>query len=126
MLFRSIVGSLPPIQPLIQTGKLRPLAVTTGKRWYALPQVPTMGETVPGYEVELWFGVMAPRSFPAPALERINSTVNAFLQDADMKKNLDAQGMLGTGGTPQAYGERIRRDYERWNRVVKEAQIKAE
>jgi tripartite-type tricarboxylate transporter receptor subunit TctC len=121
-----IVGSLPPMQPLIQTGRMRALAVTTRKRWYALPDVPTMGETLPGYEVELWFGVMAPRGTPPAIVERLNATVNKFLQEADMKKNLDQQGMIATGGTPQAYGERIRREYERWVKVVNEAGIKPE
>jgi tripartite-type tricarboxylate transporter receptor subunit TctC len=121
-----IVGSLPPIQPLIQTGRLRALAVTTAKRWFALPNVPTMGETLPGYEVELWFGVMAPRGTPPAIVERLNATVNKFLQDADMKKNLDQQGMIPTGGTAQKYGERIRADYARWVKVVDSAGIKAE
>ena len=121
-----IVGSLPPIQPLIQTGRLRALAVTTSKRWFALPDVPTMGETLPGYEVELWFGVMAPRGTPPAIVERLNATVNKFLQDADMKKNLDQQGMIPTGGTAQKYGERIRADYARWVKVVDSAGIKPE
>jgi tripartite-type tricarboxylate transporter receptor subunit TctC len=121
-----IVGSLPPIQPLIQSGRLRALAVTTAKRWFALPDVPTMAETLPGYEVELWFGVMAPRGTPPAIVERLNATVNKFLQDADMKKNLDQQGMIPTGGTPQKYGERIRADYARWVKVVDSAGIKAE
>ena len=121
-----IVGSLPPIQPLIQTGRLRALAVTTAKRWFALPEVPTMGETLPGYEVELWFGVMAPRGTPPAVVDRLNATVNRFLQDADMKRNLDQQGMIATGGTAQKYGERIRADYARWVKVVDTAGIKAE
>ncbi len=121
-----IVGSLPPMQPLIQTGRMRALAVTTAKRWYTLPDVPTMGETLPGYEVELWFGVMAPRGTPPAIVERLNATVNKFLQEADMKKNLDQQGMIATGGTPQAYGDRIRREYARWVRIVDEAGIKGE
>ncbi len=121
-----IVGSLPPMTPLIQAGRLRALAVTTAKRWYSLPEVPTMGETLPGYEVELWFGLMTPRGTPPAIVERLNATVNKFLQDADMKKNLDQQGMIPTGGTPQIYGERIRREYERWVKVVDAAGIKVE
>jgi tripartite-type tricarboxylate transporter receptor subunit TctC len=121
-----IVGSLPPIQPLIQTGRLRALAVTTSKRWFALPDVPTMGETLPGYEVELWFGVMAPRGTPPAIIDKLNATVNKFLQDADMKKNLDQQGMIPTGGTAQKYGERIRAEYARWVKVVDTAGIKPE
>jgi tripartite-type tricarboxylate transporter receptor subunit TctC len=121
-----IVGSLLPTVPFFQTGKLRPLAVTTAKRWYSLPDVPTMAETLPGYEVELWFGVMAPKGTPPATIERLNAEVNRFLQEPEMKKNLDAQGMIPSGGTPEKFGQRIRKDYERWLRVVKEAGIKAE
>jgi tripartite-type tricarboxylate transporter receptor subunit TctC len=121
-----IVGSLLPTLPYFQNGKLRPLAVTTAKRWYSLPDVPTMAETLPGYEVELWFGVMAPKSTPPAMIERLNAAVNKFLQEPEMKKNLDAQGMIPSGGTPEKFGQRIRKDYERWLRVVKEAGIKAE
>jgi tripartite-type tricarboxylate transporter receptor subunit TctC len=121
-----IVGSLLPTLPYFQNGKLRPLAVTTAKRWYSLPDVPTMAETLPGYEVELWFGVMAPKGTPPTMIERLNTGVNKFLQEPEMKKNLDAQGMIPSGGTPEKFGQRIRKDYERWLRVVKEAGIKAE
>ena len=121
-----IVGSLLPTVPHFKTGKLRPLAVTTAKPWYSLPDVPTLGDTLPGYEVELWFGVMAPKGTPRPILDRLNATVNKFLQEPDMKKNLDAQGMAPSGGTPEKFDKRIRGDYERWVKVVKEANIKIE
>jgi len=121
-----IVGSLLPTFPHIQSGKLRPLAVTTAKRWYSLPSVPTLSETLSGYEVELWFGAMAPKNTPRPVVEKLNATVNRFLQDADMKKNLEAQGMVPSGGTPERFGARIRKDYDRWVKVVREQNIKAE
>jgi tripartite-type tricarboxylate transporter receptor subunit TctC len=119
-----IVGSLLPTLPHIQSGKLRALAVTTAKRWYSLPDIPPLNETLPGYEVELWFGVMAPRGTPPAVIDRLNAAVNRFLQDPDMKKNLEAQGMVASGGTPQRFGERIRKDYERWVKVVREQNIK--
>jgi len=121
-----IVGSLLPTLPHFPTGKLRPLAVTTAKRWYSLPEVPTLNETVRGYEVELWFGVMAPKGTPPAIIDRLNATVNKFLQEPDMKKNLEAQGMIPSGGTPEKFGERIRKDYDRWVKVVREQNIKAE
>jgi len=121
-----IVGSLLPVVPHFQTGRLRPLAVTTAKRWYSLPNVPTLAETLPGYEVELWFGTMAPRGTPQAVIDRLNAAVNKALEQPDLKKNLDAQGMVPTGGTPAKFGERIRKDYDRWVRVVKEAGIKVE
>jgi len=121
-----IVGSLLPTLPHIQSGKLRALAVTTSKRWYSLPNIPTLSDTLPGYEVELWFGVMAPRGTPPAVIDRLNAAVNRFLQESDMKKNLEAQGMVPSGGTPQRFGERIRKDYDRWVKVVREQNIKPE
>jgi tripartite-type tricarboxylate transporter receptor subunit TctC len=121
-----IVGSLLPTLPHFKTGRLRPLGVTTAKRWYALPDVPTVAETLPGYEVELWFGVMAPRGTPASVIETLNGALNKILKEPDMKKNLDLQGMVASGGTPQYFGERMRKDYDRWVRVVREAGIKPE
>jgi tripartite-type tricarboxylate transporter receptor subunit TctC len=121
-----IVGSLLPTTPHFKTGKLRPLAVTTTKRWYSLPDVPTLAEAVPGYEVELWFGVMVPKGTPRPVIDRLNGAINKFLQQPDMKKNLEAQGMVASGGTPEQFDKRIRGDYERWVKVVRDANIKIE
>ena len=121
-----IVGSLLPTVPHFETGKLRPLAVTTAKRWYSLPNVPTVAETLPGYEVELWFGVMAPRGTPQPIIDQLNAAVNKMVQEPEMKKNLDQQGMVPAGGPPSRFQDRIRKDYDRWVRVVKEAGIKPE
>jgi len=121
-----IVGSLLPTLPHIQSGKLRALAVTTSKRWYSLPNIPTLSDTLPGYEVELWFGVMAPRGTPPAVIDRLNAAVNRFLQEPDMKRNLEAQGMVPSGGTPQRFGERIRKDYDRWVKVVREQNIRPE
>ena len=119
-----IVGSLLPVVPHIKTGRLRALGVTTAKRWYSLPDVPAVSETVPGYEVVLWFGTMAPRGIPQPVMERLNGAINDILKMEDIKKNLESEGMQATGGAPQAFGERIRRDYERWSKLVVAADIK--
>ena len=121
-----IVGSLLPVTPHLSTGKLRGLAVTTDKRWHTLPNVPTVAETVPGYEVVLWFGTMAPRGTPQPVIERLNAAINKALGDPAVKKILEGDGMLPSGGTPQQFGERIRKDYDRWLRVVKETGLKPE
>jgi tripartite-type tricarboxylate transporter receptor subunit TctC len=121
-----IVGSLLPTTPHFKTGKLRPLAVTTTKRWYSLPDVPTLAEAVPGYEVELWFGVMVPKGTPRPVIDRLNGAINKMLQQPDMKKNLEAQGMVASGGTPEQFDKRIRGDYDRWVKVVRDANIRIE
>jgi len=119
-----IVGSLLPVTPHLSTGRLRGLAVTTAKRWHTVPNLPTIAETLPGYEVVLWFGTMAPRGVPQPIIERLNAGINKALQDPAVKKILETDGMIASGGTPQAFGDRIRKDYDRWTRVVKEAGIK--
>ncbi len=121
-----IVGSLLPVTPHLSSGRLRGLAVTTAKRWHTLPNLPTIGETVPGYEVVLWFGTMAPRGTPQPVIDTLNAGINKALQDPAVKKNLEGDGMLPSGGTPQQFGDRIRKDYDRWMKVVKETGLKPE
>jgi tripartite-type tricarboxylate transporter receptor subunit TctC len=121
-----IIGSLLPVTPQVAAGKLRALAVTTAKRWHTMPNVPTIAETVPGYEVVLWFGTMAPRGTPQPIIDQLNAAINKALQDPSIKKTLEQDGMMPSGGAPAAFGKRIRDDYERWTKVVKEANIKVE
>ena len=121
-----IVGSLLPMVPYIDAGRMRPLSVTTAKRWYSLPDIPTLGEVLPGYEVELSFGTLAPRGTPQAVIDAVNAAVNNALAQPDLKKSLEAQGMLGTGGPPQRYAERVRREFDKWSKLVREAGIKAE
>jgi len=119
-----IVGSLLPVTPHVKSGGLRALAVTTAKRWHTIPDIPTVAETVPGYEVVLWFGTMAPRGTPQPIIDTLNAGINKALQDPSVKKNLEGDGMIASGGAPAAFNDRIRKDYDRWTRVVKETGIK--
>ena len=121
-----IVGSLLPVVPHISTGKLRPIAVTTAKRWYTLPNVPTVAETLPGYEVELWFGAFVPKGTPPAVIDRLNATINKVIESPEVKKNLEKEGMVPTGGPPSRFNERVRRDYERWLKVVQAANLKPE
>jgi tripartite-type tricarboxylate transporter receptor subunit TctC len=121
-----IVGSLLPVTPHMKSGKLRGLAVTTTKRWHTVPELPTVAETVPGYEVVLWFGTMTPRGTPQPVIDRLNAAINKALGDPAVKKVLETDGMVASGGAPQQFTDRIRKDYERWDKVVKERGIKPE
>ena len=120
-----MVGSMLPVVPHIQGGRLRGLAVTTAKRWYSLQDIPAMSETVPGYAVELWFGAMVPSGTPAAVIQQINGVINKALQSPEMKKGLEKDGMIPTGGTPEKFGERINADYSNWIKVIKSANIKA-
>ena len=118
-----IIGSLLPVIPQLKAGKLRALGVTTEKRWHTLPDVPTIAETLPGYDVTLWFGTMAPRGIPQPVLDRLNGAINEALAQPDVKKRLEDDGMIPTGGAPKVLGDRMRKDYERWVKLVQEAKI---
>jgi len=121
-----MVGSLLGTIAHFQAGKLRALAVTSARRWHSQPQLPAVAETVPGYETEVWYGVWVPRGTPQPIIERLNAAVNRLLQEADIKKWLETQGMAASGGTAARLEERARKDYERWVRVVKASNIRIE
>jgi len=118
-----IVGSLLPIIPHMKSGKLRGMGVTTAKRWYSLPDLPAVSEALPGYEVVLWFGTMIPRGTPQPIIDRLNGALNEILQMDDIKTSLEREGMQATGGPPAAFDKRIRSDYARWVKLVKDANI---
>jgi tripartite-type tricarboxylate transporter receptor subunit TctC len=113
-----IVGSMLPTLPHVRSGRLHGLAVTTAERWPATPNFPTVAETYPGYDVELWFGMWAPKGTPAAVVARLNEAVNKALREPDVEKSLVAAGFRITGGTPQRFDERIRNDLARWNKVV--------
>ena len=116
-----ILGSLPGTVPHFKSGRLRALAVTSEMRWPTLRELPTVTETLPGYTLVTWYGVMAPRGTPARVIQMLNAEVNKILQASDVKKMFEAQGMAPTGGTVAKFDERIRTDHARWVRVVKEA-----
>ncbi len=116
-----ILGSLPGTVQHFQSGRLRALAVTSEKRWPTVPELPTVAETMPDYVLVTWYGVMAPRGTSARVIQTINAEVNKILATSEMKKFFDVQGMASTGGTVAIFNDRIRNDYARWVKVVKEA-----
>ncbi len=121
-----MVGSLLGTVNQFRSGKLRALAVTSAQRWYSLPEIPAVAETLPGYETVVWYGVWVPKGTPQPIVERLNATVNRILEDSDIKKWLDKQGMAASGGAPARLEGRAKKDYERWVKVVKERNIRIE
>jgi tripartite-type tricarboxylate transporter receptor subunit TctC len=110
----------------IRAGRLRPLAVTTASRSEALPDIPTIGEFVPGYEASAWFGVGAPKSTPAEIIDKLNKEVNAALADARVRARLAGLGSVPMPMTPAEFGKFIGDETEKWGKVVKFAGIKAE
>ena len=121
-----MMTGLLPVSQHIAAGKLRAIAVSTGQRWPAQPQIPALAETVPGFDVESWFAFVAPKGTPAAVISRLNAEMNKMLQDADLRKMFDAQGMAVAGGTPEDVDRRMRGEHDRWGRIIREANIKIE
>jgi tripartite-type tricarboxylate transporter receptor subunit TctC len=110
----------------IRAGQLRALAVTTLKRSDALPGVPTVAETVPGFEASSWFGIAAPKGTPADIVALINRETNAGLADPTIKARLDDMGGMALTGSPADFGKLIADETEKWGKVIRDAGIKAE
>jgi tripartite-type tricarboxylate transporter receptor subunit TctC len=108
----------------IRAGNLRALAVTTGTRSEALPDIPTVGDFLPGYEATAWYGVGAPRSTPVEIVGRLNKEINAGLVDPKMKARLADLGSEGMPMTPAEFGKFVVDETEKWGKVVKFAGMK--
>jgi tripartite-type tricarboxylate transporter receptor subunit TctC len=114
-----LFDNMPSSVEYIKAGKLRPLAVTTAARSDALPGVPTVAETVPGYEASAWFGLGAPRGTPPEIVDTLNAAVNAGLADPKLKTRLADLGGSMLVGTPADFGKIIAEETEKWAKVVK-------
>ena len=117
---------LPSSLNFIQTGKLRALAVTSATRQAALPDVPTVGEFVPGYEGTAWFGIGAPKNTPKEIVDKLNQEINAGLADPKLKARLEELGGVPMSMTPADFGKFITDETEKWGKVVKFADLKVE
>lgn len=118
---RLTISSAVPLSPQVKIGKLRGLAVTSPKRSPSFPELPAIAETVPGYEVVNWFGILAPAGTPRGIVARINKELNAALASPALRERLAAQGADVVGGTPEDFAKVIRSDFAKWARVVKES-----
>jgi tripartite-type tricarboxylate transporter receptor subunit TctC len=110
----------------IRAGRLRALAVTTATRAEALPDVPTVGEFVPGYEASLWQGIGAPKSTPPEIVDKLNREINAALADPKIKARLADLGSTPLAQSPGEFAKLIAADTEKWGNVIRAANIKAE
>jgi tripartite-type tricarboxylate transporter receptor subunit TctC len=108
----------------IRAGKLRPLAVTTATRWETLPDLPTVGEFLPGFEASAWGGLGAPRNTPAKIIDTLNKEINVALADPTMKARLADLGGAVLAGSPADFGKLIVDETEKWGKVIKFAGIK--
>ena len=120
-----IFSPMPASIEYIRTGTLRPLAVTTGQRSEALPEVPTVGDFVPGYETSAFYGLGVPRNAPPEIVNKLNNEINAALIDTRMKRRLADLGGTPLLGSPADFGKIIVNEAEKWAKVVKFAGIKA-
>jgi tripartite-type tricarboxylate transporter receptor subunit TctC len=119
-------GPLPSSIEYVRTGKLRALAVTTATRSPMLADIPALSETLPGYEASTWFGVGAPRNTPVEVIDKLNKEINAGLTDPKMKSRLADLGGSALAGSPANFGKLIAEETQKWAKVVRAANIKAE
>jgi tripartite-type tricarboxylate transporter receptor subunit TctC len=116
--------SMPSVIEYIRAGRLRALAVTTATRSEALPDIPTVGEFLPGYEGGIWYGLGAPKATPAEIVDKLNKEVNAALDDPKMKARLADLGGTPLPGSPVQFGKLIAEETEKWGKVIRAANIK--
>lgn len=121
------VLSVLQVMPQVEAKQLKPLAVTSKGRVEAWPDVPSIAEAgVPGYEAELWFGVIAPAGTPAAVVDRLNREINRFIRSDFMQKRLATQGARAIGSSRDEFAAFMRVEQEKWGKLLKEIQIKAE
>jgi tripartite-type tricarboxylate transporter receptor subunit TctC len=120
VVFDNIPGSIGHIR----SGKVRALGVTGAKRVAAIPDVPTIGETVPGYEVSIWYGIAAPRGTPPEIVEKLNQAVNVVLADPKLQVRLAELGGEPMPMTPAEFGKLVADETEKWAKVIQAANIK--
>jgi tripartite-type tricarboxylate transporter receptor subunit TctC len=116
----------PVTMPHIKAGRLKLLAVTDSQRSPALPDTPTMGESLPGYEFNNWYGLMAPAATPRPVIEALNAEVVRILGLADVREKLSGLGADPMPSTPERFGAVLKADAEKWGRIIKQAGVRAE
>jgi tripartite-type tricarboxylate transporter receptor subunit TctC len=110
----------------IRSGALRALAVTTATRSEALPDLPTVGDFLPGYEASAWYGVAAPKSTPSEIVDKLNMEINAGLTDSKLRARLADLGGTVIPGSPADFGKLVAEEIEKWGKVVRFSGAKLE
>lgn len=119
LLFDNVASALPHLKD----GRVRALGITSLTRSPLLPELPTVADTVPGFESSTWFGVFGPRGLPAEATQRLNTEINAVLRNADFIERLRKLGYDAGGGSPADFARVVQRDTDKWARLIKERKI---
>jgi len=118
--------AIPTALTQVRAGRLRAVAVTGLKRVDTIKEVPTVAETIPGFESSQWWGMFAPPGTPADIIDKLNAEVGRMLVDTDVKARFANEGADSIGGSPREFGAYLKADYEKWGKVVKEAGIRPE
>jgi tripartite-type tricarboxylate transporter receptor subunit TctC len=121
---QAFIGPMPVTIAFVRSGKLRALAVTSAKRNGALPDVPTVAETVPGFDAGIWHGIGAPKGTPKEIVATLNKEINVILATPEIKAKFANIGGAAIGGTPEQYGKFIAAEIDKWGKVIKSANIK--
>lgn len=110
----------------VKAGRVRGIASTAPRRGGLLPDLPAMAETIPGFELVTWHGVMTAPGTPRPLIDRINRELNAVLERPDVRERMQKSGLQVTGGTPEAFAAIVRRDYDKYGEALRSAGVKPE
>lgn len=121
-----IFGTAAAVSGFVDSGKMRALGVTTPKPSPALPGVPAVAETIPGYQVESWYALFAPAGTPADVVARLNAAATQAAHTAEFLKKVEQEGVMVSTGTPADLDAYVRGEEERWSKVIKENNIKAQ
>ena len=108
----------------VKAGKLKAIAVTGAKRTEILPNVPTVAETLPGFEVNVWYGILAPAGTPTAAIDRLNKALTEVARDPKIREQLASNGYQMVGSTPAEFGKHIEAELQMWNKAVKDSGAK--
>jgi len=119
-------ATMPAAMPHVRSGRLRAIAVTSVKRSQAMPELPTIGETLKGYDASTWYGVLAPARTPRPIITTLHAEIVKILGVAETRERLLAQGFEPVGSTPAEFGAYIKAEIAKWAKVIKAAGIKPE
>ncbi len=122
LFFTALTQSLPHVR----AGRLKLLAVTEGKRADVVPDTPTVSEAVPGYVVEVWYGMFGPANMPPALVARLNAEANRIMVLPDVKDRMDKMGVVHSRATPDEAAQTLRRDAEKWGKIIREMGIVAE
>jgi tripartite-type tricarboxylate transporter receptor subunit TctC len=117
-------GAMPALVPQVKGNRLRGLAVTTSKRVTAVPDIPTLADSVPGYEAILWYAAWGPKGLPRDIVQRWNRDIDKIVQSNEMKERMSGEGLEPVGGPPERFGDVLKRDVAKWRQVVKNGNIK--